>query len=95
MFSFLLQTCQAKHMGEENWATMSSSLATCPLTRSYNSGNGLYFFQVSAVRDIKLFFSGSLSVKDVSYSHGVRQTLYMLFNNTPGMHSSGSPPYFW
>lgn len=36
------------------------------------------------MRDIKLFFSGSLSVKDVSYSHGVRQTLYMLFNNTPG-----------
>ena len=51
-------------------------------------------FQVSVVRGIELFFCGSLSVKDVSYSHGVRQTLYMLLNNTPGMHSSGSPPCF-
>jgi len=40
--------------------------------------------QVAAVRDIRLFFSGGLSMKDVSYSHGVRQTMYMLFNNTPG-----------
>jgi len=47
-------------------------------------GNNHCLLQVAAVRDIRVFFSGGLSAKDVSYSHGVRQTMYMLFNNTPG-----------
>lgn len=33
-----------------------------------------------------LFFAGGVRYDDVSYSHGVRQTLMMLFSRHPGRH---------
>lgn len=40
--------------------------------------------QVNWDKQHKLFFAGGVRFDDVSYSHGVRQTLMLLFKDTPG-----------
>ncbi|BDA41514.1 probable glucuronosyltransferase [Coccomyxa sp. Obi] len=40
--------------------------------------------QVRWDKQHKLFFAGGVRFDDVSYSHGVRQTLMLLFKDTPG-----------
>jgi hypothetical protein len=35
-------------------------------------------------KDNVLFFAGDIRPEDITYSHGVRQTLFAMFNNTPG-----------
>lgn len=45
-------------------------------------------WQVSADKRYKLFFAGGVRYDDVSYSHGVRQVLMMLFRDTPGAYPS-------
>lgn len=41
-------------------------------------------WQVSHYKQNRLFFAGGVRLDDVSYSHGVRQTLMLLFKNTTG-----------
>lgn len=52
----------------------------------------LMMVQVIRDRDIRLYFAGGIHLDDASYSHGVRQTLLLLFNNTPGTRC---PTWCW
>ena len=42
-------------------------------------------WQVATEKVHKLFFAGQAKYGKPEYSHGVRQTMFQLFNDTPGM----------
>ena len=75
------------------WSSLFGNLPTTPLPSPASGFSDLYqkhgskpFFlgQVNWEKQHKLFFAGDVRFDDVSYSHGVRQTLMLLFKDTPG-----------
>lgn len=53
--------------------------------RQLHHGLKEFIVQIAEEKVHKLFFAGGIRHAMPFYSHGVRQTVAMLFNDTPGM----------